>query len=161
MKFLNDIEKELLVKADESTPHECRGLVYRCRINRFRTSQDGYVEAVRMYLLKKESCDGLCNDGHCRRLLEDMNEQIYNESGPVINNPKHNGKYSLQITNIGRDWETGIIDEWDLEFVLIKDDLSVAEMQQLWEDAQRHINELLEKGKIAFAGEKKKEKTVV
>ena len=40
-------------------------------------------------------------------------------------------------------------------------DLTVAEMQQLWEDAHRHINELLEKGKVKYVPEKDKTKTAV
>ena len=40
-------------------------------------------------------------------------------------------------------------------------DLTVAEMQQLWDDAHRHINELLEKGKVKYVPEKDKTKTAV
>lgn len=40
-------------------------------------------------------------------------------------------------------------------------DLTVAEMQQLWDDANRHINELIEKGEVKYVPGKDKTKTPV
>ena len=39
---------------------------------------------------------------------------------PIIQNIKDQALYKLKIVNMSRDWETGYVDEFDLEFVELK-----------------------------------------
>jgi len=63
-------------------------------------------------MLKKKSCPG-CEK--CGFLLEDLSQ---NES-VIIPEIEHDELYTVVVTNISKDWETGYVDDWDLEVVLL------------------------------------------
>lgn len=99
---------------------ECTGLFYRCKVNSFINSKGAYVYQERMVPLKRMSCPGCV---HCGDLLDELNEVAFDKymNGPVIEKIKDSGLYKLQITNISTDWESGIVDDWDIEFVLVEE----------------------------------------
>ena len=35
----------------------------------------------------------------------------------IVENPQHNELYQISITNESTDWETGYVDDFDIEFV--------------------------------------------
>lgn len=61
-------------------------------------------------------------------LLEDLNERLNAYVNGWGSNPlsarkyKVDQLYQLEVTNISTDWETGIVDDWDVEFVPYKED---------------------------------------
>jgi hypothetical protein len=72
--------------------------------------------------MKRMSCAG-CS--HCGALLEDLQERLslYGDDkfvyAPVVQDAENGALYTLAVANESRDWETGIVDDWDLEFVKI------------------------------------------
>lgn len=90
---------------------ECKGLLFRCRKNLHFT--DGrFVDSTEFRLLKRRSCPG-CSQ--CISTLDDLHEI---DLETVIHDGQHGRVYELCVTNISHDWETGIVDDWDLEFRL-------------------------------------------
>lgn len=95
---------------------ECKGMVFRYREN-FYWSGTRYVWQESMNLLKRKSCPG-CEK--CWGLREDLHElSTGNYSRPPIlpSNPKDQGLYTLIYTNVSTDYETGWVDDYDIEFV--------------------------------------------
>lgn len=105
-------------------PPECKGLIYRCRKCQFIGSRGEIVERVTFTPLKKKSCPG-CDQ--CEYLHSEAREFIGNYAfglgGIAIPvDAQDQQLYRLEITNMSRDWETGIIDDWDLEMVRIDEE---------------------------------------
>lgn len=95
----------------------CRGLIFRCRINRFINKRGEYVETTRMIPLKRKSCSG-CEE--CDWLMEFLSEDINLEIGSPINNcVQDNALYQYTVTYSSRDWETGIVDDLECAFVRV------------------------------------------
>lgn len=99
----------------------CRGLVFRLRKNVYWDG-NSYNENTQMYLLKKKSCtDENCFS--CMALREELHKRACDSNyRPIINMHVPGGLYELQVTNISRDWESGVVDDWDLEFTYIKEE---------------------------------------
>lgn len=112
LKFFND---EVLYPEPVS---ECKGLIFRGKCNSFINSNGEYVYQERMYPLKKKSCSG-CDK--CGFLHETLEEYLSNGLNPIISNIEHNALYKLTDVNIQKDWESSIVDDYDLEFVRIKE----------------------------------------
>ncbi len=94
----------------------CVGLVYRGRINNFY-HKGTLVHQTKMVKLKRQSCRG-CEQ--CSFLEEDLNEFLSSSTNKPAILPEEviDGKlYTLQVTNISRDYESGFVDDYDLEFV--------------------------------------------
>lgn len=93
----------------------CKGRVFRGKAEQFVSSRDGsYSYLQRMVPLKRKSCKG-CQ--FCDYLDEYLSESICNGTPPIMDQIIHNKMYYLAITNESRDWETGIVDDFDLEFL--------------------------------------------
>jgi hypothetical protein len=90
----------------------CKGLIYRAHVNGFINKYGNYVYKETMILLKRKSCPGCLQ---CDWLKEELQEGLLNEVLPICDNIIDNQLYKLQVAR--RDWETGIVDEYDLEFV--------------------------------------------
>lgn len=104
---------------DEIDPQQCNSLIFKAKVNVFLNSKNEFVYQQRMIPMKKLSCKG-CNQ--CGFLLEELDERISNKDFSMIpENIEHGALYRLETTHISRDWETGIIDDWDLEFIKIED----------------------------------------
>ena len=93
---------------------DCVGKIYRCKINRFLNSKKEYVEQVRMIPQKRLSCRG-CQ--HCGYLEEQISDFIQNKESLLPEEPVNGALYHIEIINEVQDWETGIVDEWDLAFI--------------------------------------------
>ena len=101
-------------KKQKTTPKKCNGMVFRGRLNAFVNSKWEYVYQERMLPLKRKSCPG-CEQ--CGYLDEYLHEFTSMGTLPIIENIEHGAIYSLQVVNQSREWETGIVDDWDIEFI--------------------------------------------
>lgn len=123
---------KLLKLEVEKNKEACNGKFYKAKFNPFINRKGEYVYQIRMIPIKKMSCPG-CDS--CWFLDEDLNERLgcfeYDKhkskspfhSGhiPNMEHLRHDHIYELKATNLSKDWETGYVDDWDLEFVEIKD----------------------------------------
>lgn len=99
-----------------SSEEQCKGLVFRGYSNRYVSKDGSYHTKEGMRLLKRKSC-GKCPS--CDFLLSSIKEAPDNVILPQIEN---DALYSVHVTNESRDWETGYIDDYDIEFFEINDD---------------------------------------
>ena len=98
----------LVDKVDEN----CTGLIFKARVNHFLNKRGDYNFNIKMELQTRKSCK--CNK--CFMLLYSYNEYC-SFSNPLLPiNIKNNNLYSLKIVNESRDYETGIIDDYDFTF---------------------------------------------
>lgn len=94
--------------------NQCKGLYFRGYRSQYFIG-DKFESKVGVRLLKKKSCKG-CEC--CGGMLDSMKENINNvylvqiEDGEI---------YTPIYTNISRDWETGYIDDYDIEFIKVSD----------------------------------------
>ena len=97
---------------------KCKGIIYRAQVNAYINKRGEYIYQERMSLLKRKSGTG-CPDCYyfAEMLYEDVNSNIL----PIISNIVHNQLYRLTIVNIYKDFETGNVDNYDLEFCMIKE----------------------------------------
>jgi hypothetical protein len=80
-------------------------------------SENGtYTYKETMVPLKRMSCRG-CDK--CGAFDETLQEDVYSQKAPMINNIEDGAIYQLQFVNCVPDWETGFIDDFDLEFIKI------------------------------------------
>ena len=104
-----DIE---LVHTQRKKVSVCVGMIFRYSENEFINSNGDFVYTERMRLQRRLSCKG------CEKC--DWLHDCYKEQGVVWPKGLVKGElYSLQITNESRDWESGYIDDFDLEFVRV------------------------------------------
>lgn len=115
----NPITEWKILLDEEPLPvkEQCEGLIFRYTRDTWIGSDADINFRDRFRFLKSKSCDG-CE--RCDWLWTDLQEflsypDIYNTIYPT--HPKLNQLYTLQATNFSTDWETGITDDWDLEFV--------------------------------------------
>ncbi|MCD6199292.1 MAG: hypothetical protein J7K15_12135 [Deltaproteobacteria bacterium] len=94
----------------EGKKNSCKGQVYRASVNHYATDKE-IVFTVRLRKLKKLSCDG-CE--FCGWLNEALGEVDADWSIGGICNVEHGKIYTLKVCNERKDWETGIVDDWDL-----------------------------------------------
>lgn len=106
------------LKLNERPPSKCKGIVWRLKVNRFINKKGEVVYTERMTRLKRESCPGCIE---CAWVLEGIQEFIDMGTPIQIDKIEHNGKYSLKVINITTDWESGVMDGWDLKFSLMED----------------------------------------
>ena len=104
--------KALENEFDETEP-TCKGVVFRADVFNGPTKR-GVMFAVRLNVVWKLSCPG-CD--RCGWISDDINE--INNYRPIIGIEKaeHGKLYTLIVANEHRDWETGVIDEWDIEMI--------------------------------------------
>lgn len=92
---------------------ECKGKIYKCRINNFINGKGEYVESTRMVPQKKLSCPG-CKQ--CGYLDGEFHESVANNTISISGTPEHNQLYSLNLVVVSTDWETGHADDYYLAF---------------------------------------------
>jgi hypothetical protein len=105
------------LKAELENPlhpkEECKGLFFRGYHSIFWDSKQHKLETKSgLRLLKRKSCKG-CEK--CGFFLDTINEMM-NCGGLIIPEIEDWGTYSIRVTNINKDWETGLVDDYDLEF---------------------------------------------
>jgi hypothetical protein len=108
---------QLEVKKFEEQGIPCKGRFFRCLMTFYIANDGSYVEQTKMRPLKRMSCKG-CKD--CEHIDDGSQEMISMDIPLVLDNPVNGATYRLDIGNLGTDWETGIVDEWDYVFTLVK-----------------------------------------
>lgn len=106
-----DILSDLFTQVDDEV--KCRGVYFRGSVYE---GWDGrtYSSIIRLKLLKRMSCPG-CE--HCGWIYDQLHE--VGPDWPLVGIEKvEDGKiYTIGVCNESKDWETGIVDQWDLEVV--------------------------------------------
>ena len=113
---------EEAAKAIKGNSPECKGLIFRGYSSTFVTYRTrgeingaGRREGIR--LLKKKSCPGC---GKCGWMLDVLLDHIDCET-LIFPDIEHGVLYGLRVTNEPRDYESGYVDDYDLEFYKIKE----------------------------------------
>lgn len=112
---------EIFRKAKEKSTGEkntCVGRLFRCKKNTFINKRGEYVEDMRMSPLKRKSCKG-CS--YCDYLEDDLHEFIDSGTPVIIDSPENGAIYQLKMVNLSTDYETGYVDDWDLEFIKVQE----------------------------------------
>ncbi len=106
------------MKKPENPEPECKGIIFRYSRDIWIGSDNDVNFRDRFRWNKTLSCSG-CDK--CDWMWDDMREIMYDE-GLIFDNPKKDQLYTLMVTNISTDWESGHVDDYDLEFIEVKDD---------------------------------------
>jgi len=115
--ILDLVAFQLEVKKFEKQGIPCKGRFFKCLMSLYITNDGSYVEQTKMRPLKRISCKG-CKD--CDHIDDGIQEMLNNNMSLIIENPVHEATYRLDIGNIGKDWESGLVDEWDYIFTKVK-----------------------------------------
>jgi len=99
---------------EKSNEEPCKGLCFRGYTNthwfgdKFRVTNE-------LRLLKKRSCPGCAQ---CSYLTEEL------QSNVIVLTPEieHGKLYELRVTNVSRDYESGIVDDWNVEFCKVREE---------------------------------------
>ena len=95
----------------------CEGMVFRCKVRRFLTKTKEYTEQVWMTPLKRKSCPGCAKCGYFADYLDEFCDPLYDNNPILPTDPQDKGLYTLAIVNESKDWESGLVDDFDLEFL--------------------------------------------
>ena len=96
---------------------DCIGMVFKASVTQYPTSK-GFAFTTRFNKLKKMSCKG-CEK--CGSLEDIIGEFICTNSTILgLNKIQNNKLYEFKICNIYRDYETGYVEDYDLEIVEYK-----------------------------------------
>ena len=127
------------VEADpefDKLPEKCIGHFFRCLRNGFVSAQDGtYNFQIKFRPLKSLSCTG------CRQCmyLDDTDDILfmfeYFTEGSIVSHvtkAKPGSIFQLKITNVSTDWETGYVDDYDLEFILVNRETTKQGNRLVW-----------------------------
>lgn len=104
------LKKEISAQCE----NKCKGKIYRGRVNAYIIKTGTYVYQEHMVYMKRLSCPGCEYCGFFDDYLDDV---LGNKSYPIIKNIEDKILYKLEVVNVSKDWETGMADDWDLEFV--------------------------------------------
>lgn len=106
----------------EIVKDQCPGMVFRCIHSQYAyLDQRGRViwgDRTVMRQLKKESCEGCSNCGY---LYDSLSEFVGESPTDIRPEIEHGAKYRLTVVDIHKDWETGIVDDWNLAFIKIEE----------------------------------------
>ncbi len=92
----------------------CKGLIFRYRETEYLNSDGAFVRTNRMMPMRRKSCPG------CSKC--DWFFDCYKEQGVMWPSGLKEGElYHLTVVNVSTDWETGYVDDFDLEFVEYKE----------------------------------------
>lgn len=103
---------------EQPVKNTCKGLTFRGYNNKFQSGKHiGNHQGIK--LLKRKSCPG-CQ--HCEFYFYNMQEMIDTDTiiWPEI---EHGKLYSIRVVNISKDWETGIVDDYDYEIFKLEERL--------------------------------------
>ena len=103
-----------IVEIEMPEVERCKGLIYRGYHSKYIDNKGLHVRQG-FKLLKRKSCTGCIK---CGFLIDSMMEVPDSIIYPEIENGK---LYSCCVTNESRDWETGYIDDYDIEFYEVKE----------------------------------------
>jgi len=108
-----EIDKQKQIEA------ECKGKIFRYSKNEFFSYDIKYSRQDNFTLLKRDSCKG-CK--YCDNILSDLRETSSEQGAIIPDDIKNGDKCRLVYTNMETDWETGYVDNWDLEFRKVEND---------------------------------------
>lgn len=113
-KWRGDPVADLLKAKNSISSNSCKGQIFRADVQMCMTKR-GVMFSVRLNKLKRMSCPG-CE--YCSWITDDLSE-IDPDHWPIIGieSAEHGKLYTLEMCNVGRDYETGMVDEWDLRVV--------------------------------------------
>jgi len=107
--IFNELQKE----------NVCKGVFFRARVSGYINSRGAYVYTETMTPLKRISCTG-CEE--CAWIDETLFEIVDDANFPeVIGGIEDRAVYTLDVTGISRDHETGLVDDYDLVFRKVKE----------------------------------------
>lgn len=108
---MTDIFSSLSLDTPEPK-NNCKGMFFKAEVTQYRTVR-GIAFTTKINKMKSLSCKG-CE--HCGPLEDIIYEFIDNES-PILGLDKvENGKlYTFNLCNMYRDWESGYVEDYDLE----------------------------------------------
>lgn len=97
----------------------CKGLIFRLTRSGWAHEGDSVGFKYQFKLLKRKSCKG-CDQ--CLFLWDDLHERIcdWGNDGYGSNielGEENQALYQLKVTNTSTDWESGMVDDWDIGFV--------------------------------------------
>jgi len=95
----------------------CTGLVFKAEHIDFMRSDLTLVTKTSLRLMRRKSCKCSSCDGLLETLHTNMIENGIRPITPVL---QHKKLYTLKMVNIQKDWESGHIDYFDLEYVLLE-----------------------------------------
>jgi hypothetical protein len=95
----------------------CRGRIYRADVQHYVGKREDIVLKLVLRPLLRESCPG-CEK--CGWLLEQINEFVENDRVIGMESIEKGRKYTFRIANICKDWETGIVEDFDIEAVEVR-----------------------------------------
>ena len=97
----------------------CKGLIFRGYNSQFFDYKNKRIEKKEgLKLLKRKSCKG-CS--YCGFYFDDMYDMLEMDGIIFPEKIENNKLYGIKIVNEQTDWETGIVDQWDYEFYLLKE----------------------------------------
>ncbi|MFA5355284.1 MAG: hypothetical protein WC302_00900 [Candidatus Paceibacterota bacterium] len=104
-------QEEIVKLAEEKI---CQGIFFRGSVSKYYSGlKIAYHQELK--LLKRKSCSG-CPE--CAWIWDDLAMSMDNFIWPKV--IKHGALYSIRITNKHRDWESGIVDDYDIEILEVK-----------------------------------------
>lgn len=112
------MELKAIEITDEVANPECRGVIFKARVSTYNTKR-GIGFTIRLDRMNKLSCPGCEQCGWVDETLEDWIS--YTGEPPLNFLEVENGKlYTIGICNESRDYETGVINDFDLEVVKVE-----------------------------------------
>ncbi len=103
-------------------PDQCGGLFYRVAREAWIGSDADVCFRYRLRPLTKISCAG-CD--LCSWLLEDLDTRLYDYNAGYMDydfdSLSHGMLVELKVTGVSTDWESGVVDDYDIEFVEVKE----------------------------------------
>ena len=100
----------------EKVDKECKGLVFRANRSQYFIGKR-LVSRIELYLLKRKSCTG-CEK--CVWLWDELCQSDF-ENRLDFDAVSYGKCYTIGMCNISTDWESGYVDDYDLEFIEVKE----------------------------------------
>lgn len=97
---------------------ECKGVVFRAEVSSYRTSKKGIGMTLKLNPLKRKSCPGCDQCGW----IDDLFLDFTAEDIIGFTEIEDKGLYTIGVINEHRDWESGLIDDFDLMVVRLEEE---------------------------------------
>lgn len=112
MNWLSDLK----LQGECNFTKECKGMFFR---GYYSTFYDGNKLENRagIRFLKSKSCTGCAKCAHFDEYLNESPELVLG-----MDKVEHGKLYSLRTVNIYRDWESGLVDDYDIEIIEIQNE---------------------------------------
>jgi len=106
---LDDFEEE------ETFSLICKGLIYRGHSAVYQTKNGGFACKKWVTPIIRKSCPGCPK---CYPILDQVSEFMMDKEYDFGLSAIEEGKlYTFTVTDVHTDWESGMVDSWDLTFI--------------------------------------------